>query len=127
MLCGGVKVADVATGMARAAKRSQADRFESLDTSFFDRVYQGLLHQFNHAPKRDRKLLLHKREIEKLDEATSRQGYTALPLDVYLKGGRIKVLVGVCKGKRQYDKREDAKRRDAQREVDAAIKKGRGR
>ncbi|ALT07602.1 dTMP kinase [Moraxella bovoculi] len=47
---------DVATGMARAAKRSQADRFESLDTSFFDRVYQGLLHQFNHAPTRIRRI-----------------------------------------------------------------------
>ena len=47
---------DVATGMARAAKRSQADRFESLDTSFFDRVYQGLLYQFNHAPTRIRRI-----------------------------------------------------------------------
>src|SRR4051812_43873586 len=52
--------------------------------------------RWNHEPKRDRKLLLHRREIEKLDEATARTGFTALPLEVYLKKGRIKVLIGIC-------------------------------
>jgi SsrA-binding protein len=79
--------------------------------------------RWNHVPKRDRKLLLHRREIEKLDEKTAQQGYTALPLEVYLKNGRMKVLVGICKGKKQHDKREDARRRDAQREVEAALKR----
>jgi SsrA-binding protein len=69
--------------------------------------------QFGHAPKRVRKLLLHRKEIERLDEKVSRAGYTLLPLEVYLKGGRIKVLLGLGKGKKQYDKREDEKAREA--------------
>ena len=78
--------------------------------------------RWNHEPKRDRKLLMHRREIDKLDQALTERGYTALPLEVYLKGGKIKVLIGVCKGKKQYDKRQDQKRRDADREVQAALK-----
>jgi len=79
--------------------------------------------RWNHQPKRDRKLLLHKRELAKLDEASAQQGYTILPLEVYLKGGRIKVEIGVCKGKKQFDKRQDQKRKDADREVQAALKR----
>jgi SsrA-binding protein len=80
--------------------------------------------RWNHEPKRDRKLLLHRREIEKLAQATEREGYTALPLEVYLNAdGRVKVLIGVCKGKRQYDKRQDQKRKDAAREVEAALRR----
>jgi SsrA-binding protein len=78
--------------------------------------------RFNHLPKRDRKLLLHRREIEKLDEATAEQGMTALPLEVYLKKGRIKVLVGVCKGKKEFDKRHEQRKKQAEREVQAALK-----
>ncbi|MEO6954407.1 MAG: SsrA-binding protein SmpB [Polyangia bacterium] len=80
---------------------------------------------WNHAPKRDRKLLLHKKEIGKLDEKTSREGYTLIPLDIYLRNGRIKVLVGVCKGKKTYDKRQTEREKTAKREVDAAMKKAR--
>ena len=79
--------------------------------------------RWNHAPKRDRKLLLHRREIEKLDEATAQQGYTILPLELYLKNGKIKVELGVCRGKKQYDKRQDQKKRDAEREVEAALRR----
>jgi SsrA-binding protein len=79
--------------------------------------------RWNHEPKRDRKLLLHRREIEKLDAAASQEGYTILPLEVYLKNGKIKVLLGVCKGKKQYDKRQDQKRKDAEREVEAALRR----
>ena len=79
--------------------------------------------RWNHEPKRDRKLLLHKRELAKLDEASAQQGYTILPLEVYLKGGRIKVEIAVCKGKKQFDKRQDQKRKDAEREVEAALKR----
>jgi SsrA-binding protein len=78
---------------------------------------------WNHAPKRERKLLLHRKEIGKLEEAAAQQGYTILPLEVYLKGGRIKILLGVCKGKKLYDKRQDQKKRDAQRDVDAAMRR----
>jgi SsrA-binding protein len=69
--------------------------------------------QFGHVPKRVRKLLLHRKEIQHLDEAVSRSGYTLLPLEIYLKEGRIKVLLGLGKGKKQYDKREDEKAREA--------------
>ncbi|HXU71420.1 MAG TPA: SsrA-binding protein SmpB [Polyangia bacterium] len=79
--------------------------------------------RWNHQPKRDRKLLLHRKEIEKLDGASSQQGYTLLPLEVYLKQGKIKVQLGVCKGKKQYDKRQDQKRKDAAREVEAALRR----
>ena len=65
--------------------------------------------RFNHAPRRPRKLLLHKAEIKKLDEATSLKGYTLLALEVYLLHGKIKVLIGLGKGKKQFDKREDQK------------------
>lgn len=78
---------------------------------------------WNHAPKRERKLLLHRKEIGKLEEAAAQQGYTILPLEVYLKDGRIKILLGVCKGKKLYDKRQDQKKRDAQRDVDAAMRR----
>jgi SsrA-binding protein len=78
---------------------------------------------FNHPPKRERKLLLHRREIDKLDAAVAQKGYTILPLEVYLKRGRIKVLLGVCRGKKLYDKRQDARRRDAEREVESALKR----
>ena len=79
--------------------------------------------RWNHQPKRERKLLLHRKEIGKLDEATAQEGMTLLPLEVYLKNGRIKVELGVCKGKKQYDKRQDQKRKDAQREVEAALRR----
>ena len=81
--------------------------------------------RYNHAPKRERKLLLHKKEIAKLDEASTREGYTLLPLEIYLKGGRIKVLVGVCKGKKVHDKRATEKKKDADREMQAALRRAR--
>ena len=80
---------------------------------------------WNHAPKRDRKLLLHKKEIGKLDEKSAREGYTLIPLDIYLRNGRIKVLVGVCKGKKTYDKRQTERAKTADREMQAAMKKAR--
>ncbi len=79
--------------------------------------------RWNHAPRRDRKLLLHRREIEKLDAATAQKGYTILPLELYLRGGTIKVLLGVCKGKQLHDKRQDAKEKQAKRDVEAALKR----
>jgi SsrA-binding protein len=73
---------------------------------------------WNHEPKRPRRLLLHRREIDKLAEALEREGRTLLPLEVYVKKGRIKVLLGLCKGKQQRDKRDTARARDAQREIE---------
>lgn len=77
---------------------------------------------FNKDPLRVRKLLLHKWEILKLSQATKQEGLTVIPLSVYLKGQRVKVQIGLCKGKKLYDKREDASRRDAKREIDRAMK-----
>ena len=77
---------------------------------------------FNHDPDRPKKLLLHKREINKLYALVKQDGYALVPLSVYFKDARVKIEVGVCKGKKNYDKREDAARRDAKREMDRAMK-----
>ncbi|MBI4827444.1 MAG: SsrA-binding protein SmpB [Nitrospinae bacterium] len=74
-------------------------------------------------PMRDRKLLLHKRQIAQLAAATQEKGMTLLPLKLYFKKGQVKIELGVGKGKKQYDKREDLKRRDAEREMDRAMKR----
>ena len=71
---------------------------------------------FNHEERRTRKLLLHKKEIKKLLEASSRDGYSLIPWSIYLKKGKAKVEIGVCKGKKLYDKRETIKKRDLERE-----------
>ena len=77
---------------------------------------------FNHDERRSRKLLLHKNEIKKLNDKVVLQGYTLIPLKIYLKDGKAKVLLGVCKGKKNYDKRETIKERDIKRERDKAMK-----
>ncbi|MFQ5507784.1 MAG: SsrA-binding protein SmpB [Leptospirillia bacterium] len=76
----------------------------------------------NHEPTRRRKLLLHKREIRRLASKVQEQGLTLIPLRFYLKNGRIKLEVGLGKGKHLHDKRDDLKKREARREIDRAIK-----
>jgi SsrA-binding protein len=76
----------------------------------------------NHEPERTRKLLLHKREIEKLHVQLVEKGLTIVPLRLYFKGNRVKVEIAVVRGKKQYDKRETEKRREADREAAAAMK-----
>ena len=78
--------------------------------------------QFNHDPVRSRKLLLHKKQISNLIGQTKQAGYAIIPLKMYLKDGFAKVLIGVGKGKKTYDKREDLKKKDAKREIDRALK-----
>ena len=68
-------------------------------------------------PKRQRRLLLHKREIDDLGNAVHAKGYTLLPLELYLKGGRVKVLLGLCKGKQLHDKRATERERVEKREI----------
>ena len=77
---------------------------------------------FNKDPLRPKKLLMHKREIMKLTGLVSREGYTLIPLSLYFKGSHVKVAIGLCKGKKLYDKREDAARRDADRDIEKAMK-----
>ena len=76
---------------------------------------------FNRDPVRVRRLLMHKREIAKLHALVKQDGYALVPLSVYFKDARVKVEVGLCKGKKNYDKRDSMARRDAQREVGRAM------
>lgn len=77
---------------------------------------------FNHDERRTRKLLLHKHEIKKLNDKIELQGYTLIPLKIYLKDGKAKLLLGLCKGKKNFDKRETLKERDLKREANKAMK-----
>lgn len=77
---------------------------------------------FNRDPLRPRKLLLHRREINKLIGLTQQQGYTLIPLEVYFKGSHVKVALGLCRGKKNYDKRDAMAERDAKRQIDRALK-----
>ncbi|WP_181349622.1 SsrA-binding protein SmpB [Thalassobacillus sp. CUG 92003] len=101
----------------------------------FARIYKGevYLHnmhispyeqgnRFNHDPTRARKLLLHRKEIDKLIGETQQQGYSLIPLKVYIKNGMAKVLLGLGKGKKKYDKREAQKRKQMKRDADRAVK-----
>ena len=77
---------------------------------------------FNHDPLRNRKLLLHKKELQKLRATLTTKGETLVPLKMYLKHGFAKVLLGVAKGKHEYDKRNDIKRREQERQIERVLK-----
>ena len=77
---------------------------------------------FNRDPLRPKKLLLHKKEIRKLDGLVMRQGYTLVPLEAYLKDGRVKIQLGLCKGKQAHDKRDAMAKRDSDREIQRALR-----
>ena len=77
---------------------------------------------FNRDPLRPKKLLMHKREIMKLTGLISREGYTLVPMSLYFKGSRVKMAIGLCKGKKLYDKRETSAKRDAARIIERAMK-----
>lgn len=76
---------------------------------------------FNRDPMRPKKLLMHKKEILKLFGLTKQQGYAIIPLQIYFKKGKAKVLIGLCKGKKLYDKREDAAKKSANREIERSM------
>ena len=78
--------------------------------------------RFNVDPRRPRRLLMHKREIMRLFGKVKQDGYSLIPLSVYFKGSRVKVNVGLCKGKKLHDKRQAAAERDMKREIDRAMK-----
>lgn len=80
---------------------------------------------FNKDPMRPRRLLMHKREILRLYGLVKKDGYALIPLSVYLKRSRVKISIGLCKGKKLHDKRESIARRDAQREIDRTMKERR--
>jgi SsrA-binding protein len=78
----------------------------------------------NHEPTRTRKLLLHKRELRKFAQSAEQQGYTLIPLDVYFARGRVKVKIGLAKGRKLYDKRQKLRSNSDRRDMKEAIKKG---
>ncbi|TFD95866.1 MULTISPECIES: SsrA-binding protein SmpB [Jeotgalibacillus] len=78
--------------------------------------------RYNHDPERERKLLLHRQQINKLIGETKQQGYSLVPLKLYLKDGYAKVLIGLAKGKKNYDKRETLKKKEAKRDIQRAFK-----
>ncbi|HOO72379.1 MAG TPA: SsrA-binding protein SmpB [Spirochaetota bacterium] len=79
--------------------------------------------RFNHEPLRERKLLLHRQEIKRLTGKLKEKGYTLIPLKVYFKNGKVKILLGLGRGKAQYDKRKTIQKRDADREMQRELKK----
>ena len=81
--------------------------------------------QFNHEPKRPRKLLLHRGELKRLEIKASQRGFTLVPLSIYLKNGKIKLELGVAKGKKKFEKREASKEAEAQREIQQAMRRRR--
>lgn len=80
---------------------------------------------FNRDPMRRKRLLLHKKEILKLFQQSQQQGLSIVPLELYIKNGRAKLQIGLCKGKKLHDKRETAAKKDAQRDIERAIKERR--
>ena len=78
-------------------------------------------HQLNHKPKRPRKLLMHRREIARFADKAEQRGFTLVPLRMYFRNGRAKVELAVARGKKEYDKRETTKKREAQREIRRAM------
>ena len=109
----------------RAGKVQIADAFARVEkdevwlyNAHIDEFSHG--NQFNHAPKAPRKLLLHKNEIHKLFGLASVKGHALFPLSFYWKNGRVKVALAVGKGKQEFDKREDIRKRDADRELKRA-------
>ncbi|WP_091271513.1 SsrA-binding protein SmpB [Alteribacillus persepolensis] len=112
----------------RAGRVNIKDSFAKIDNSemFLHNAHispyeQG--NQFNHDPLRTRKLLLHRREINKLIGKSQQAGYSIVPLKVYIKHGVAKVLIGLAKGKKKYDKREAIKQKDAKRDMERAIRR----
>lgn len=111
----------------RAGKVQMRDSFAKIEMG---EVYLHNMHispyeqgnRYNHDPLRTRKLLLHKKQINKLIGETKEQGYTIVPLKVYLKNGFAKVLIGLGRGKKQFDKREDLKQKEAKRDIERAFR-----
>ena len=111
----------------RAGKANLKDSFAKIKNNeiFLDNMHISPYEQgniFNHDPLRARKLLMHKREILKLKDKIEKEGYTLIPLKMYFKGSILKVLIGLAKGKKSYDKREAIKKRDTEREMQKIIK-----
>ena len=114
----------------RAGKVDLVDAYASVDRDemWLKQMYVAPFEQaksFPHEPRRARKVLLHQNEIQQIDRAISRGGYTLIPLRLYFRKGLIKVELGLAKGKKSHDKRADIAKKTADREARAAIGRGR--
>lgn len=114
----------------RAGKASLADAYvgfergEAFVYNMFINPYEKG-NRYNHPEKRPRKLLLHRKEIDRLIGFVSQKGFTIIPLKLYFKGSHAKLELALAKGKKAYDKREDAKEREVKREIDRTLKEKR--
>lgn len=123
----GIELCGTEVKSLRNGKANLTDAYASIDNGevFIKGMNISPFEQgniFNRDPLRVRKLLLHKHEIRKLIGQIKQQGLTLIPLSVYLKGSLVKVSLGLAKGKKLYDKREDIAKRDAKRDAERAIK-----
>lgn len=125
----GIVLAGPEVKSVRAGKVSLAEAFARIDGN--EAFVHGLhispydpASRWNVDATRTRKLLLHRSEIRRLIGATQQEGFTLVPLEIYLKDGYIKVALALGRGKKTYDKREAAKRRDADREIQRAVRRG---
>lgn len=112
----------------RDGKASLIDAYADVDTKGEAWLYQmdvgayAWAHARNHEPRRKRKLLLHRREIDRLTGQISSKGMTIVPLSLYEKGGHIKIELALVRGKEAHDRRQDIKTRESRREIDRAMK-----
>ena len=121
----GVVLAGSEVKSMRAGKVDVTDAYVAVEggEAWLKQLYIAPFEQakaFPHEPRRARKLLLHGSEIEAIGKSLGREGFTAVPLRLYFKAGRVKVEIGLGKGKKTYDKRADIAKRDAEREARAA-------
>lgn len=122
----GIELKGTEVKSIRMGKINLKEGYASVDNSevFLKQVHISPYEQgnrYNVDPLRNRKLLLHKSEIRKLIGATTVKGYSLIPLSVYLKNGKVKVELGLAKGKKLYDKRQDMAKKDAQRRIEREI------
>lgn len=114
----------------KSIRRGSANLKDAYAKVFRGEMYMYNMHiapyeegnRYNHEPRRNRKLLLKKKEIDKLNGQIQQTGYALIPLKLYIKNGYCKVLLGLARGKKKYDKREDMKRKQMKRDMDRAIK-----
>lgn len=123
----GIELKGTEVKSVRASKVNLTEGFISIDNgeAFLKQVHISPYEQgniFNVDPVRVRKLLLHKREIKKLIGETAQKGFTLVPLSMYLKNGKVKLSLGLARGKNTHDKRQDMAKKDAQRNIERAMK-----
>lgn len=123
----GIELKGTEVKSVRASKVNLTEGFISIDNgeAFLKQVHISPYEQgniFNVDPVRVRKLLLHKREIKKLIGETAQKGFTLVPLSMYLKNGKVKLSLGLARGKNAHDKRQDMAKKDAQRSIERAMK-----